>query len=409
MRSRRLSCLVVATALFGIAAGPAHAQQEPEQLPEQREGCLPAPTATAVRTPWPLEYLRPRRVWSLTEGAGVTVAVVDTGVDADTPQLVGRVREGIDVTGSAGSADEDCLGHGTFVAGIIGAAPMEGSGFTGVAPAVTILPVRVATSLEADQPGSLTPERLATGIRRAVDAGADVVNVSASTTVDDAALKAAVDYAERRDVVLVASVANEQDDAARPVYPAAYRSVVAVGAIDPSGARATFSATGSFVDLVAPGEDVISIGPRGGGHWQGSGTSYAAPFVAGTAALVRAYHPQLSAAQVRHRLLATAIPAAAELPDPAYGWGTVDPLAAVTDVVPEEIGVAETLVAPPPARLPPESVTDELGAVLAVVGVVVAVIGTFGMVWGARLAGAAQRRRWRRARILRVDDASSDA
>ncbi|EIE99314.1 S8 family serine peptidase [Saccharomonospora glauca] len=205
MRSRRLSCLVVATALFGIAAGPAHAQQEPEQLPEQREGCLPAPTATAVRTPWPLEYLRPRRVWSLTEGAGVTVAVVDTGVDADTPQLVGRVREGIDVTGSAGSADEDCLGHGTFVAGIIGAAPMEGSGFTGVAPAVTILPVRVATSLEADQPGSLTPERLATGIRRAVDAGADVVNVSASTTVDDAALKAAVDYAERRDVVLVAS------------------------------------------------------------------------------------------------------------------------------------------------------------------------------------------------------------
>ena len=99
-------------------------------------------------------------------------------------------------------------------------------------------------------------------------------------------------------------------------YPASYPTVIAVGAVDSGGQRADFSQTGPYLGLVAPGVNVVSIGPRGPGQWQGNGTSYAAPFVTGTAALVRAYHPQLTAAQVRHRLEVTADHPAAALPEP---------------------------------------------------------------------------------------------
>ena len=122
-------------------------------------------------------------------------------------------------------------------------------------------------------------------------------------------------------MVVVASAANSAKNGDPVTYPAAYPSVIAVGAVDATGKRADFSQTGSFLSLVAPGVGVASIGPRGAGHWLGSGTSYAAPFVAGAAALVRAYHPALTAAEIKHRLEATADHPAAALPDAGMGWG----------------------------------------------------------------------------------------
>ncbi|TDV34590.1 type VII secretion-associated serine protease mycosin [Actinophytocola oryzae] len=390
--------MALATAVLVVAIPAVAPAQPANPLPAGQQGCLPAPTATDPEQPWGLRQLAPDRVWPFTTGGGVTVAVVDTGVDAATPQLAGRVLPGTDVVNpGAGPGDTDCYGHGTFVAGIIAAMPSAGTGFTGVAPGVRILPVRVANSGD-----DVTAGAMARGIRAGVDLGADVVNVSASTTVADQELAAAVDYAEAHDVLVVASAANSAQAGDPVTYPASYPTVIAVGAVDPDGKRADFSQTGPYLGLVAPGVDVVSIGPRGPGHWQGSGTSYAAPFVAGTAALVRAYHPELTATQVRARLRTTADHPAATLPDPEYGWGLVNPNAAVTAVLRDEPTVSNALpAASPPVVTPP----DELGPILTVAGLATAAVLVFALWLSARLGPAGRRRRWRPARTVTVASA----
>ncbi|MDQ7909380.1 type VII secretion-associated serine protease mycosin [Phytohabitans sp. ZYX-F-186] len=383
--------VVAAVALVAVAAVPTP--------PSTADGaCLPAPTSTETGVPWGQQRLGVERAWPLSRGQGVTVAVVDTGVDGGTPQLRGRVLPGQDLTATGRPrADNDCFGHGTFVAGIVAAAPAEGTGFTGVAPDARILPVRVANTMEDG-----TAARLAQGVRAAVDAGAKVVNISASTPVPDPSLVAAVEYAERRDVVVVAAAANGAERGQTVAYPAAFPTVVAVGAIDSGGGLANFSQTGKHLGLVAPGVDVTSVGPRGAGHWQGSGTSYAVPFVSGTAALVRAYRPGLTAAQVRARLLATADHPAAAMPDPGFGWGVVNPAAAVSAVLPEE-GGASAAEPPPAARHPDLPPPDPTGPRLAALAAGAAVVATGLVALLAVLLPAANRRRWRPARSAVVD------
>jgi type VII secretion-associated serine protease mycosin len=397
-------------------AAPAWAQQTVAPLPDGRNSapsipgqeqlCLPPPNGMDPSVPWPQQQLAPQRVWPLTKGAGVLVGVVDTGVDASTPQLAGgRILPGFDVTPGlpGGSADTDCVGHGTFLSGIIGASPAPGTGFVGVAPEVTILPVRVARSLTEGTAGALTPTALALGIRKAVDAGARIVNVSASTTFPAPELASAVAYAAERDVVVVASSANGAKEGDPVTYPASFPTVIAVGAVDSAGQHADFSQTGPYLSLVAPGVDVISVGPGGPGQWQGSGTSYAAPFVTGVAALVRAYHPELTAPQVKHRLETTASHPATALPDPALGWGTVNPFAAVTAMLPEESPAsAGAVVKPPQARAADIPPPDEVGPLLAVIGVFGVLGFAFVLVWVCRLAAAGRRRRWGPTRVVRV-------
>ncbi|GGI69242.1 peptidase S8 [Saccharopolyspora subtropica] len=319
----RLRAAALVAALLTVLTAPVTSAQT---------GCRPPSPQVSHTTPWAQQLLRPERVWELTRGDGVVVAVLDSGVDARTPQLAGSVLPGVDViTPGGGTADTDCYGHGTFVAGIIAAQPMPGIGFAGVAPGARILPVRDAWG--SDDGSAAT---MARGIRVAVDSGARVINISASTDYPDEGLRAAVDYAKARDVLIVAAAANDAQQGNPTTYPASYPGVLAVGAIDASGRRADFSQTGPFLGLVAPGVDVQSIGPGGPGHWQGDGTSYATPFVAGTAALVRAYHPELTAQQVLDRLLRTAIHPGVSVPDPELGWGTVNPYGAVTAVLPTE-------------------------------------------------------------------------
>ena len=252
------------------------------------------------------------------------VAVIDSGVDAGHPDLAGRVVPGRDVLGQG--TTQDTLGHGTFVAGLVSAIDGNGAGGRGVAGATPIIPVRVTTS------GSITSADLAAGIVAAVDAGARVVNISIGGPGITAVEEAALDYARRRDVLVVASAGNSAQSGNDVEYPAAavggddggWSTGLSVAATDPLGRPAPFSSFNRHVSIAAPGagtgactDGVYSTLPataslwtggcttvfdgpaHGGGRYAyGRGTSFAAPLVAGAAALVRQVAPGLRADQV---------------------------------------------------------------------------------------------------------------
>jgi membrane-anchored mycosin MYCP len=289
-----------------------------------------APAAAVADLPWAQARYAPERLTSLSAGAGVTVAVIDSGVDDDHPQLRGQVAAGRDFLDGSGDGRLDCVGHGTAVASIIAARPAAGAEFVGLAPAAQILPVRVSEQqvIDGREAGrTVTPAEFARGIRWAVDHGADVINLSIVLYADNPDVRAAVTAALSRDVVVVAAVGNLHANGDPVPYPAAYDGVIGVGAIGPDGALPPFSQVGPYVDVVAPGGDVLAAAPRGG-HTTQSGTSYAAPFVAATAALVRAYRPDLSAGGVAARILATADPVGG---GPGFGRGVVNPYRAVAE------------------------------------------------------------------------------
>lgn len=319
----------------------------------QQGGCTAASHTVVKQTPWAQALLDPRRAWALTDGAGVTVAVVDTGVDASHGSpLAGRVIDGPSVAGGS-SKRPDCVGHGTFVAGLIAAQARNGIGFAGVAPGAKVLAVRATA-----QDGSTSAAGLASGIGAAVRGGAKVVVVSAAVSAPSAKLAAAVKNAAAHDAVVVAPATLETAGATGPAYPGAYPGVVSVAAIGPNGAAGGAAAgsglagagTVARVDLAAPGESVMSVGPGGGGHFTGSSAAFAAALVGGAAALVRAYDPHLTATQVVTRLETTAYRPSGGAPDPAVGYGTVDLLAAVSQQVPPASAAPRPSAAP--VRLP---------------------------------------------------------
>lgn len=293
--------------------------------------------ASDIKTePWGQQRLGFTAVWSLTKGQGVTVAVVDSGVDTGHPQLRDHLSD-YDVTGTG---TRDCVGHGTEVAGIIGASDLRQQQvpFVGVAPAARIISVKMA-----NEESNNNPRFVADAIRKAADLGAKVINVS-SQTPDYGFLKDAVKYAQGKDAVLVAAagnVQNQQKGTTEPAYPANYPGVISVGAVGPDGQLSDFSNTLTQVTLTAPGKDIVSTYP-GGTYTSNSGTSFSTPFVAGVVALVRSYHPNLSADQVVHRMEVTAEGGTAK----GTGYGFVDPMQAVTAVLPEENGTP----ASPPMR-----------------------------------------------------------
>ncbi|TCC22433.1 type VII secretion-associated serine protease mycosin [Kribbella sindirgiensis] len=316
----------------------------------------PEPGRGVIRLlPWAQDTLMPQRAWPHSTGSGVTVAVVDSGVDADHPQLrrPGKVLRGRDffLVGKL-PGNYDCISHGTGVASIIAADAADGIGFRGVAPGARILPVRI-TDRESGDSGAtkyIDPNILAKGIVYAVDQGAKVINLSLAGPDDDAPVRKAIAYAVRKDVVVVAAVGNNQQTGSGvlPSYPASYSGVLGVGAVDPSGARTSGSQIGPYVDLVAPGDGVLAA-TRRSGHVYGSGTSFAAPFVTATAALVRSAWPKLTAPQVIQRLQATATPARGGRASQEYGAGLVDPYRAVTEgMIATPAKAIPTMQKPPP-------------------------------------------------------------
>jgi membrane-anchored mycosin MYCP len=334
---RRLALAVAAGVLLAF---PVPAQAAPSGLPGPLPGCPPqVGIAAPAGTPWAQQALDFGSVWGFTRGAGVTVAVVDSGVDAN-PQFGHRVTEGPDLAGNeaglAVPAGADCVGHGTAVASIIATAPMPGITFTGVAPAARILSIKVT-----DQ-DAISPAVLPEAIRDAVELGANVINLSLATTQPTPALRDAVDFALASNVVVVAAAGNDDADSGTgPFYPAAYPGVLSVGAVGQDGSLASFSDQHTPVTVTAPGVDITTAYP---GTFPDSynpdqnGTSFATAFVSGVAALVRADHRSWTQAQVVARIKATADGAAG----PGTGNGMVNPVQAVTAVLPGGTGAAGT-------------------------------------------------------------------
>ncbi|MFB9736045.1 type VII secretion-associated serine protease mycosin [Streptomyces thermocoprophilus] len=323
LRTRRCAglagCLLAACALL-VPAAPAHA-----------DGIRGAQ--------WALDALHLNEAWRTTKGAGITVAVLDTGVEADHPDLAGNVLAGTDLVGfGAVEGDRAWARHGTAMASIIaghGHGPGAADGVMGVAPEAKILPVRVI--LEDADPARAKARKtrgnaLAEGIRWAADHGADVINLSlgddSASAHPEPAEDEAVQYALKKGAVVVASAGNGGEKGDHISYPAAYPGVIAATAVDKYGTRASFSTRRWYATVSAPGVDVVIADPDHQ-YYQGWGTSAAAAFVSGAVALIKAAHPGLTPAQIKNVLEDTARDAPAGGRDDSRGYGFIDPVAAI--------------------------------------------------------------------------------
>ncbi|WP_407703693.1 type VII secretion-associated serine protease mycosin [Streptomyces triticagri] len=303
---------------------------------------LPSTTAHAdsIRAQqWGLDAMHTDRAWQTTKGKGIKVAVLDTGVDATHPDLKHNVGRGKDMVGfGAGRGDRAWARHGTAMAGIIaghGHGEGRGDGVIGIAPEAEIMPIRVILEdgdKSRKKARKTRGDALAEGIRWATDHGADVINMSLGDDSESAhpepSEDAAVQYALRKGVAVVASAGNGGEKGDRISFPAAYPGVIAVTAVDRYGTRAAFSTRRWYATVSAPGVDIVIPDPDRK-YYQGWGTSAAAAFVSGAVALVRAAHPDLTPAQIKQLLEDTARDAPGSGRDDSRGHGFVDPAAAL--------------------------------------------------------------------------------
>jgi membrane-anchored mycosin MYCP len=367
-------------------------------------GTVPAPaagspTAPVDATPWPALRYEPQRLAGIADGGGVVVAVLDSGVDAGAARLTGRVLPGADEL-DGGDGRLDCVGHGTAVASIIGAEPGTGTdgAFAGLAPGALILPVRV-TEREDLGDGATgragTLPQLAIAIRWAVGHGAKVLNLSLVVYQDVPVLRDAIADAVRHDVVVVAAVGNgHQNGTDATPYPAAYPGVIGVGSIDKDGERSATSPVGPFVDIVAPGSAVPALA-RDGQLAAFDGSSFAAPFVSATAALIRQERPDLHADQIMSRIFDTADPSPDGPDSLGYGVGVLNPYRAVTEDWPSN-GAAASVV---PLRVGSRPGVAADGSGARAVGLAAAGAGmTLLFLIGTAVLPRGARRRWRPGR-----------
>ena len=288
---------------------------------------------------WALEAMHTQEAWQTTKGKGVTVAVLDTGVEDDHPDLDGNVLTAKDMIGfGAERGDRAWARHGTAMAGIIaghGHGIDNGDGVMGIAPEAKILPVRViledGDSARA-KARSTRGNALAEGIVWAADHGADVINLSlgddSASAHPEPAEDEAVQYALKKGVVVVASAGNGGEKGDHISYPAAYPGVIAATAVDKYGTRASFSTRRWYATVSAPGDKVVIADPDHK-YYEGWGTSAASAFVSGAVALVRAAHPSLTPAQIKKLLEDTARDAPSGGRDDSRGFGFIDPAAAL--------------------------------------------------------------------------------
>jgi serine protease len=293
-------------------------------VPATQSARATGPTRPAARTApadlyrgqqWTLDALHIPHAWKYSRGNGVTVAVLDTGVDGHQPDLTGRVIDGPDFTGHDRRPGSRFWGrHGTSMASIIsghGHGPGAAAGIMGVAPDAKILSIRVTWELgdpaRADHAQvEHSRDAIAQGIRYAADHGAQVISMSLGggklfydgNPLEEAAIK----YAETKGVVLVASAGNDGNAANRRNYPAAYPDVIAVGAVDRAFRPATFTNRHTYVSVASPGVEIVSADVAGHGYILGTGTSSSAAFVAGMSALIKARYPALTPPEVRQAL-----------------------------------------------------------------------------------------------------------
>ncbi|MBS0207792.1 MAG: S8 family peptidase [Planctomycetes bacterium] len=321
------------------------------RLPPWRcEATLRAEQLTEV-VDWSLAAYHVPDQWKTTMGQNVRVAVLDTGIDATHPDLAAAIDATADFTGSPVGAN-DRQGHGTHTAGTI-AARRNGRGVVGVAPECRLL---VGKVLGDD--GSGSDQSVAAGIDWAVAQGADIVSMSLGSPQPSPAIYAAIRRACDAGKFVVCAAGNDgaQADADTINYPGRWKETVAVAAVDSQGHVAEFSSRGPEIDIAAPGVNILSTFLNSG-YARLSGTSMATPFVAGVVALMLSKHralgsstPLANVTDLREHLRRTATPAAPQEPDPAYGWGLIDPNKLVAD---DASPVAPPATIAPPATSPP--------------------------------------------------------
>ncbi|PRX20289.1 type VII secretion-associated serine protease mycosin [Actinoplanes italicus] len=324
-----------AAALAGLIAfgAPATAASAAPALPLNE----PILTGDQVRADqWQLSALNLTEAWNYADGSGVTVAVIDSGVDAHHVDLEGQVLTGIDlVDRKTDSGESDPVGHGTSVSAIIAGKSDDQAGVVGIAPRAKILPVRV---LDEDNKydDSLI---VAKGVRWAVDNGAKVINLSLGGSGSSPTLAAAIDYAFAKDVVVIACTGNATGTSTQKSsnvgvwYPAREPGVIAVGGTERDGQGLwSGSIRGKETVVTAPATDLVGARPLG--YWRIQGTSFAAPMVSATAALIRSRWPDMSAGEVINRIIRTADDRGEPGRDPEFGYGLINPVAALTADVP---------------------------------------------------------------------------
>lgn len=290
----------------------------------------PAAAAPRRAEQWYLDELRTDEAHRLATGRGVLVAVVDTGVDASHPDIAGRLVPGARTDGRGGDARTDPDGHGTHMAGIIAATDTARDGVVGIAPAAKILPIGIS----GKQRGGVTAAASAAGIRLAADRGAKVINLSYATMgVASEDEEQAIRYALARDAVVVAGAGNTVLGHDQVGIPANIPGVIAVTGTTKGGVFWSGSVQGPEAVIAAPADGIYNIGPDHGYGW-GDGTSDATAIVSGIAALIRSRYPDLDAPNVINRIIRTARDAGAPGRDPQYGFGRIDPIAALTANVP---------------------------------------------------------------------------
>ncbi|UOE95985.1 S8 family peptidase [Alkalihalobacillus sp. LMS39] len=265
---------------------------------------------------WNLSQISAESGWNFSGGdEDIIIAILDTGVDPDHQDLAGKVLEGFNaIDGSSDTTDEH--GHGTHVAGIAAALTNNVTGIAGVAWENLILPIKVL-----DENGEGTSFEVARGIRWAVDNGAQVINMSLGDYHSSFALHDAIKYADRHDVILIAASGN--DNVSTPMYPARYKEVLTVGAVTENRERAFFSNYGGHIDVTAPGEHIPSLFPNNN-YVVMSGTSMAAPHVAGLAGLIKAANPELTNKQIYRIIKKSSEDLGRRGRDPFYGHGEIN-------------------------------------------------------------------------------------
>jgi type VII secretion-associated serine protease mycosin len=296
------SCLAIAPQVHAAANDPLLAQQ------------------------WGLFAIGADRVWTTTTGQGVIVAVIDSG-SGPHPDLTENVLPGRSFSGSVelpDGTDIDASGHGSHVAGIIASVANNGIGGSGVAPNAKILPIKVL-----DQSGQGDARDVAAGVRYAADSGAKVINLSLGGATESSSLTQAITYANDKGAIVVAAAGNG-GAADKPKWPASLDLTLAVTAVDQSNNATSFDQRGDYIDIAAPGANVVSTAK--GDYVTLSGTSMAAGFVAGAAALLFAAEPRVTNAQVRDILLRTATDIGDPGRDLTFGVGLINMVAALAEL-----------------------------------------------------------------------------
>lgn len=345
-----------------LVLGPATSVQAAAQ-------CSPDTPQLVEDYPYAVKRFNIQQAWQYATGSGVTVAVIDSGVDQANVHLKTALAPGANLLPTTTKDPRgwaDAAGHGTAVAGEIAARPVKGSGVVGIAPNAKILPVRVfyADDQESRSAGvGPRNDRMAAGIRYAADHSAQIINVSMSTTTDDPTLHAAVRYATAKGSLVIASGGNRDtttDKQDSPRYPGAYPEALAVAAVDGSDQVTEDSIHGPHIGVAAPGTDVLTTYFAAGDCLLSStgnvSTSFATAYVSGTAALIAQRYPSDTPAQWKYRLEVTAArPVRAER-DSEAGWGLIQPAEALSFVAdgtalgppdPAHPAVAQPVVAPP--------------------------------------------------------------